>query len=242
MRTVYAETENYTRLLAAVQAVEQRAAREAGLIVVTSEPGYGKTRAVQRFAVQHGAVYLRAMTHWTPHIALAALVRRLGAAPEFGRERLLRQAMALLSADGGLKAVILDEAEHLLRDTQVLETVRDLSDSLENVVVLVGMERLRTTLQRYPQVSSRVARAVTFQPASLEDVALLCRELAEVPIGADVVEELHRRCQGRPRVAINAIKRVEERARANRLKTVALADVRDVLAEDDWRRNGGAKK
>jgi hypothetical protein len=234
MKRTFVETENYTRLLAAVQATEERGAREAGMVLVTSVPGYGKTRCVQRLAVQHGAVYLRAKTHWTPHVALQELVRELGAEPETGRARLFKQAKELMAATDTIRPIVVDESEHTLHDSRTLESFRDLSDTLENVVVLVGMGRLQTRIARFPQVQSRIARMVEFQPASLADVTACFKAQCEVEVDAEVLAEVHRRSKGLMRHILNAIQAVESRALANRIKRATLADVKDVLAALSW--------
>jgi hypothetical protein len=234
MKRTFVETENYTRLLAAVQATEERGAREAGIVLVTSVPGYGKTRCVQRFAVQHGAVYLRAKTHWTPHVALQELVRELGQESDHGRAPAFKQARELLLQTDVPRPIVVDESEHALHDSRTLETFRDLSDTLENVIVLVGMGRLQTRIGRFPQIQSRIARTVDFQPASIADVTACFRALCEVDVDADVLAEVHRRGKGLMRHVLNAIQAVESRALANRLKRATLADVKDVLAALSW--------
>ena len=81
MRNRFAKTANVTGFLAGVTAVEERGAREAGMLLVTGEPGYGKTRTVQWWAIQTDGVYLRAKSGWTPHWVLTELVKELGLAP-----------------------------------------------------------------------------------------------------------------------------------------------------------------
>ena len=224
MRTAFAPTENYQRLLAAVARVEGRAAREAGIILVTGPAGYGKSNAVRRFAVQQNALYLRAKTFWTPRIFLAELVRELGGAPRHRRDDLFTKAIDLLSQDTP-QPIVIDEAEHMARDLQSLESARDISDTLENVVLLVGMDRLQNRIARFPQIFSRVAEAVEFQPATVEDVSTLAETLCEVKVAADLAERIHGESKGRVRLILNALARAEQHAVTNKLAQVAAADM-----------------
>ena len=224
MHTAFASTENYQRLLAAVARVEDRAAREAGLILVTGPAGFGKTSSVRRFAVQQGALYLRAKTFWTPRVFLAELVDKLGGQPRYRREDLFAQAIDMLSSDVP-QPIVIDEAEHLARDFHALEAARDISDTLENVVLLAGMDRLQARVAQFPQVYSRVAEAVEFQPASLEDVHKLAEALCEVGIAEDLVQRIHAESQGRVRLILNALGRAESHGLTNKLEQVSVGNL-----------------
>ena len=224
MKTAFAPTENYERLLAAAARVEARVAREAGIVLVTGPAGYGKTSSVRRFAVQQNALYLRAKTFWTPRVFLSALVKELGGEPGHRRDRLFDQAIDLLSRETP-RPIVIDEADHLARDVHALESARDISDTLENIVLLVGMDRLQRRIAHFPQVFSRVAEAVEFQPATLEDVTALAKTLSEIPIAEDLAQRIHKESQGRVRLILNALGRAEQHGLTNRLKLVASADL-----------------
>lgn len=232
MRLTFAHTSNVNRFLAGVSGVEQRAAKEAGWLLVTGEAGYGKTRTVQWWVVKHGAVYLRAKAAITPHWLLGELVRELEQAPAKTSEELFAQALDVLSRDP--RPIVIDEAEHALHDVRVLESVRDLSDLTEVPVVLVGMERVQTRIARYKQISSRIAEVVEFKPATEEDVRACCDTLCEVAVDDDLVAEVHRQTSGRVREVVNAIGAIERQAKRNKLKTVALADMAGQVLTHDW--------
>ena len=224
MRQAFAPTENYNRLLAAVAQVEDRAAREAGMILVTGPAGYGKSQAVKRFAVAQGAVYLRAKTHWSPRTLLAELVKELGGNPRHYRNQLFEQAVDLLSREAP-RPIVVDEAEHACLDVRSLESLRDISDTLENVVVLVGMDQLQSRVARHPQIFSRVAQVVEFQPATLDDVRALAGALCGVALEDALLERIHGESQGRIRLALNALGRVERIGLTNQVRTVSLGDI-----------------
>jgi len=233
MRRNFAPTENYNRLLAAVAAAEERAAREAGLVLVTGPAGFGKSEAVKRFAVQQGAVYLRGKTHWSPRAMLAELVKALGGDPKHYREALFAQAVDLLSRETP-RPIVVDEAEHACLDVKALESLRDISDTLENVVVLVGMDQLQSRIARHPQVYSRVAQVVEFQPASLEDVKALANALTEVVMESELLERIHSESQGRIRLVLNALGRAERIGLNNQAQKVSLADINGTPLVDEF--------
>jgi DNA transposition AAA+ family ATPase len=232
MRLKFAHTSNVTRFLAGVATVEQRAAREAGWLLVHGEAGFGKTRTVQWWVAQHGAVYLRAKAAMTPHWLLTELVRELEQAPGKTSEELFAQALEVLTHYP--RPIVIDEADHALHDVRVLESVRDLSDLTEIPVVLVGMERVQSRIARYRQISSRIAAVVEFGAASPEDVRICCDELCEVAVSDDLAAEVARQTSGRIREVLNAIGAIERQAKRNKLKSMTLADMAGQVLVHDW--------
>lgn len=224
---------NYERFRTGISAVETRGAAEASMLLVTGEAGYGKSQTVDHWAVQNGAAYLRAKVEWTPHYFMTELAETLkldtrGRAKDlFGR---------IAGVIGGQQIpLVIDEAEHcLINGAKVLEAVRDLSDLTEVMVILVGMEQVQAKIARYAQISSRIAKVVTFQPATGEDVAEFCKHLAEVEMCPDLVGEIHRQSAGRAREILNAIATVERTAKRNGTAKATLADMAGQVLTHDW--------
>ncbi len=166
--------------------------------------------------------------------AICAEVRRQAEAS--GTERAIRTVIEL-AVSGSLAPhlqrlvavanakVGADEVEHCLRDNaQMLEAIRDLSDLTEVLVILVGMEQVQAKIARHAQISSRIAKVVEFQPATIDDVALACRQLAEVEILPELVTEIHRQSAGRMREIMNAITICERTAKRNGIAKIGLQE------------------
>ncbi len=224
---------NYERFRTGLTDVENRGAAEASMMLVTGEAGYGKSETVDRWAVQVGATYLRAKVEWTPHYFMTELAETLKLDSRGRAKDLFARIAGILG--GQQIPLVIDEVEHCLRDgAQVLEAIRDLSDLTEVTVILVGMEQVQAKIARYAQISSRIAKVVTFQPASLDDVSEFCRQLAEVEIAPDLVDEIHRQSAGRVREIVNAIATVERTAQRNGSKSVKLTDMAGQVLIHDW--------
>lgn len=234
MRKVFVKTENYKQFTAAVSAVEQRGAAEAGMLLVHGEPGYGKTQVVSRWAAESGAVLLRANVDWTPRYFLVELHRALGIEAYGTSEQMFRSALKEITTSN--IPLVIDEAEFTLHNkAQVLEKVRDFSDRAEVTVVLVGMERIQSSIAKHKQISGRIAQVVEFKPASLADVAQACKALAEVEIQADLASEIHRLSSGRMRQVLNIIASIERIAKLNGHESIGLEHVRGTTLAHDWR-------
>ena len=216
MRSTFVETSNVRRFRQALGQVERRGAAEACLMVVDGPPGLGKTTVMRHWAAQTGSIYLRAKKEWTPCWMLRELLGELGMAAPHSFERQFRQALELLADRQGdaviaqrTFGIVIDEADHVARNGRIMETVRDISDTLELPVILVGMGRVRDALVRYPQVASRIGQYVRFEAADEKDVRALLDGLCEVPVADDLAAYVAKVTRGYTREIKEAIAHIE---------------------------------
>lgn len=233
MKNQFVKTSNYERFITGLSVLENRGASEASLLLVDGDAGFGKSKTVDYWAVQNGALYLRAKTQWTPSYFMSELADLLKVDSTGRTKTIFGRVAARL---GGQEIpLVIDEVDHCLRNgADVLETVRDISDLTEIPVILVGMERVQTKIARHKQISSRIAKVVEFQPASLDDIALTCNQLAEVIITNDLIEEIHRQSRGLMRQVMNAIAVCENTAKLNGLKQISTIEMAGKVLTHDW--------
>jgi hypothetical protein len=235
LKPTFALVSNVERLMAGMSIIHQRGALEAGMGLVTSEPGFGKTETLRWYVSQQPyAVYIRAKSGWTRHWFLNDLLAALGVSPQRLTEDMFRQAVNAL--DARPYTVVVDEVEHALADHAVMEAIRDVSDATRIPFVLVGMDQVRDRIRsRYPQISSRIAVIVYFQPVSREDVTKAATTLLDgVQLDHDLVEEIHRQCEGRMRLVMNALGNCERIAKQRKANTLGLKDVEGQELIHDW--------
>lgn len=235
MKKRFAMTSNVHRFLAGIDMVEARGAGEAGMLLIYGEPGYGKSRTAKWWALRRevDAVFLTARHTWTPHWAMTDLVSALGEIPDRTNERLYAQALKVLSRTH--QPIVIDEAENALSDSAaVLNTFRDLTDFLETTLVLVGTPKMEQGVRKFRQISSRIADKVQFLPATVADVGVMCRDLCEVGVADDLVEEIHYHTEGRSREILNAIDRVERFGKNNGLTSVNRSSMAGQAIVNDW--------
>lgn len=247
MKNVFVETENFARFQAALKAMDRRGASEACLLVVDGEPGLGKTTILDRWATQTGAVYLRAKKEWTPNWFLKDLLACFRVPAPHGFEKGFGVAMDQLlqrrtshAIARRTFAVVIDEADHISRSAQIVETIRDFSDIGDIPFVLVGMGKIRSNLTRFPQVASRISQYVKFERGSLADVRALVDGLSEVPVADDLVAFTARATDGYNREvkeAIASIERFGKRNGAGPDRPVSMAQMSGQVLVND-RRSG----
>lgn len=233
MKPVFVKTENYESFQEGLAAVDGRGAQESSLLLVTGEAGYGKSETVDRWAVEIGAVYLRAKTDWTPRYFLTELAESLKVDPTGRSKEVFARVSGYLGRNQ--TPMVIDEVDHCLRDNaRVLEAIRDLSDLTEVVVVLVGMEKVQAKISRHLQISSRIAHVVTFGPATPDDVVMTCAQKCEVKVARDLALEIHRQSKGRMREIMNAIALIEREAALNGLQEISMKDIGKRELTLDW--------
>jgi hypothetical protein len=115
--------------------------------------------------------------------------------------------------------IMVDEVNHCARDAKVIETLRDLSDSAELVMIAGGNKGISGQLRSHGAILSRVDQHVSFLPATKDDVRLMCVALIpDVKVSDPMVEEIQRRTQGSVRHIMGALARVEAFAKRSRIE------------------------
>jgi len=236
MKPDFVETDNVHRFKAALTAMENRGADEACLMVVDGSPGLGKTSALYHWVAQTGTIYLRANAEWRPSWFLEDLLNAFRIRPQHSFQKRFQQSMeALLMRQQQHMmakktfAVVIDEADHISRKREIMETIRDFSDGGNIPFVLVGMGKIRDNLARYPQVSSRISQYVRFEPASFEDVSRFVAVKSDAAVAPDLMTFIHRVSGGFNREIKEAISTIETFAGRNKIgqadRPVTMADM-----------------
>jgi hypothetical protein len=224
---------NVQRFLDGQRTVEARGAREASWHLVKGEPGYGKSRTLLWWGARKTNVVVRAKADWTPAWALKDICACLGL-QQSHRVNVMFEAVCNELMAKGCPPLVIDEIDHAARSVRVLETLRDITDVSECVLVAGGMKDAEGLMKRYPQIHSRIAKVTNFGPATAADVGLICEQLCELDLAGDLADEIRRVTAGRVRLVMNAIARVERFGKGARGE-LKLADVkgRPLLAADD---------
>ena len=218
-------TSNIRKFLLAMQALSERGVGGEGMGLLWGEPGEGKSTTIAYVVNSRGGVFLRARVTWTVTSMLQALMRELDLEPSHRRDPMIERAIEELMRHG--RPIIVDEADYLFRQTDMLDALRDIYDSAGVPVVLVGMgdiaRRIRTN-ERFSRFRRRITQWVEFAGLTMEDARRVADELCEVHVSDDLLARLHEETRGNIGRVVIGLERIERLGRSSRLDTVGLAE------------------
>jgi chromosomal replication initiation ATPase DnaA len=207
---------NHVRFLEALKNIDQRGAPEANWLLLEGEPGFGKTKLVTRHGLQLQCPMVRAKADWTPKWALTDIADACNIQRYRTTQDLSQAVMADLMEKQARRGfcLIVDEIDHAARNVRVLETLRDLTDGSECILIASGMKGVSKRLKAHAQIYSRIDQFVEFAPATVKDVRQMAAALVpDTKISDAMIEEIQKRTMGRIRLVMGALARIEAFAR-----------------------------
>jgi hypothetical protein len=102
----------------------------------------------------------------------------------------------------------------------MLDTLRDIHDTSNVPVILIGHEGTERRLVHRAQLARRISEWVEFRPLDKEDARILANTVAEVDIADDLLADLHAQSKGSTGLMTVGLARIESMAKANGWKTV----------------------
>lgn len=192
-----------TKLIKVVNRMLNDAFKEKEIAVITSCSGAGKTTAIiQHCLINHYAVHIRVNEVFTTKYLLQIILRSLGT-PFIGlsTQQMYETASEILSRKNRL--IVIDEAERL--KVSQLELLRDLYDQGNMGLCLVGLDDLRSLLQRgknlrenLVQLYSRVAYQQIVDILEPDDVAMILDDKIENhTVSKPMMKDLSKRYKSR---------------------------------------------
>ena len=240
MKSDFIETENVRRLARVVDALVTAGEGEPRMGMVTGSVGLGKSWAVDDCFVNRGCLYIRACASWTPNAMLRAVLTKAGLRPAMATAQNLERCVALLTArkdeyNPAHNLLIIDEADYLLAGARpgtppvILDTVRDLHDSSNAPVLLVGepdlleqLEHLAKYSGKYRRFWDRILISERFQPLSVPEIQTMAERLTGLQMPEDAAAHLKKSQEGNVRLVIIALRAAERMAKSNRLRDLPL--------------------
>lgn len=192
-----------TKLLRVVYRMLNDAFKDKEIAVITSCSGAGKTTAIMQYClINHFAVHIRVNEVFTIKYLLQMILRSMNC-PILGlnTQQMYETASEILARKNRL--IVIDEAERL--KVCQLELLRDLYDQGNMGLCLVGLDSLRTLLQRgknlrenLVQLYSRVAYQKVVDILEPEDVEMILDDKIEKhQVSKQMMKELSRRYKSR---------------------------------------------
>lgn len=193
MRYKIVPIKNISRMRSAGDALLNRPTGMPGMGLIYSPTGYGKTTAATWFVNQVNGVYVRAMRLWSPKSMLNAILRELDMELSGTNGHLVEAIVEKLAATG--RPLFIDEADYVIDSRRLVDTLRDIHDLSTVPVILIGMQGIKTKLNRagLEQFTGRISQWVEFSGADIADARMLANSLCEVQIADDLLIKLHQK-------------------------------------------------
>lgn len=218
MRSKVAPTKNVAALQLAFEALATREPGIPGMGLVHGYTGAGKTTAVTWMVNRTRGVYVRANSSWTPTAMLGRIMRELGAEQMHRRAAMLDFIVARMSEMQ--RPLFVDEADYLVGNSAMLDTLRDIHDMSLMPVLLVGMSGIERKITHRAQLARRISHWVEFLPSDLDDARTLAETVSEVRLDDELLERVHRESKGSIGLMVVGLARIESMAKANGWSTV----------------------
>lgn len=212
---------NVGLLASAIDRALMRPVGLPGLVVQYGPSGYGKSVAAAFAANQHRAYYVECRDTWTKKAFLQAVLREMAIIPARTLSEMVDQVAEQLSRSS--RPLIVDDVQYLL-DKAAANILTDLYNASQGTIVLIGEERVPSSLAKLERLHNRVLEWVPAQPATLDDLRdLATATYPTLNIADDLLEDLRRQVQGcLRRVAVN-LYRVHTEAQAMGTTVVDMA-------------------
>ncbi|MBL4870062.1 MAG: TniB family NTP-binding protein [Robiginitomaculum sp.] len=208
MKSIYCkDVGNVSRFMDGLKLLRGRGAIEASWMLVESEPGNGKSNMLEWFSVQEDAAMVRTKAGWSVSWALKDIALALQLEPKHSAKATFDQIVSELVMRP--RILIVDEINHAIKNLKVLETLRDITDMTQTMLIIGGHKGAKQTLKAHKQIYSRITYFVDFEPPSVEDIRALYNALAEVPISDCAILDIHNRAGGTYRSVKDLIPRIE---------------------------------
>jgi DNA transposition AAA+ family ATPase len=208
--TSFAALKNVILLMQLHQRLKDRGPHLPGIGVMHGFSGYGKTYAAIYLANKTGAARVEIGDSWTKKTLLMAILKELGEPRPKGTIPALAEAAIEKLALPGHPPLIIDEADKLV-DKNMIEIVREIHESAQVPVILIGEEALSTKLERSERTHNRVLEWVAAQPCDLEDTRKLAAIFAPNLVISDQLLDLIRaQSQGKARRIVTNLDRIKE--------------------------------
>ncbi len=219
-----AALQNVAIILLAIKKAMNRPDYLPGLVVVHGPSGYGKTMASSYAAANLKAYFVSAKAIWTRKTMLQAILDEMGIPAAKTTAEMFSQVCEELSCSG--KPLIIDEFDYCVDCKGLMALTRDIYDSSEAPIILIGEEMLPAKLAREERFHNRILDWIPALPANIED-AMKLRTLYcdKVEIADDLLQKVWQISEGRARrIVVNL----------NKIQDTILSEGKNVVDLNGW--------
>ena len=205
----------------AMQRAQARPAGLPGVVVMYGPSGLGKSVAASYAANLHHAYYVECREAWSKKAFLLAVLKDMAVVPGGTISDMLDQIAEQLSRS--MRPLIVDDVQYML-DKSIANLLTDISNASQGTIVLIGEERVPSSLVKLERLHNRVLEWVPAQPATLVDLRKLATATyPNLNVADDLLQDLANATRGCLRRAAVNLHHVQSEAAANLMGRIDLA-------------------
>ncbi|NQY63962.1 MAG: AAA family ATPase [Alteromonadaceae bacterium] len=221
-----AYTKNVAQASSLFNALLQRSPVVPGFGLIDGRPGLGKTFATIKLlnSIENG-IYIRAVALDSAASFLDRLLKELSVRDR-PRAKMARYEKVIDALHDQPRVLFIDEADYYMDKPQLLETLRDIHDMTGIAIILVGMDKIARKISLLPQLDSRISQRYEFQPADLEDMQIMVKELFEhgITVSDSLLRKVINETNGNYRLSAIALENIERKAKVDGIKHIDVAE------------------
>jgi DNA transposition AAA+ family ATPase len=207
MKNQFVMTGNVRKFESGIEHINHKLKGVERMLLVTGEPGLGKTEASIHHAAINGAVMIRTLQLMTGPWLLREVVKELGAAPERRIADVFDQIIDLQKTKP--RTIIFDEVDRFAEKTEILETIRDIHDVCHCPIVFVGEEMADKKLMRYRRLYRRFVEIIRFDKLDRDGVKQFIEEISEVKFDPKALDRAASETNGKISEIITLVHKAE---------------------------------
>ncbi|EGU44693.1 prophage MuSo1, DNA transposition protein, putative [Vibrio ichthyoenteri ATCC 700023] len=222
MKYTIAYTENVAQANILLTKLLTRSPAVPGIGLMDGRPGLGKTFATLKLLnnIDNG-IYLRAVRLETASTFLERLLKELSIR-ECPRSKMAKFERAVDALAVEPRVIFLDEADYYMDQPELLEMIRDIHDLTNTPIILVGMDKIARKVAGLPQLDSRISARYEFQPATIDDLQIMVRDLFEdgIKVADDLLRRVLIETKGNYRFTAIALETIERKAQVDDVQKI----------------------
>ncbi len=226
MNKIFVKTQNVKNFIGLVENLQNKPKNIPKMGLVYGEPGLGKSQTALWLACKYDAIYLRATNLMTGRWLLEELVKELDEIPRFLTSDNFNLVVQNLKQKP--KIIFIDEIDYLMNNYKSIETLRDIHDETNCLIIFVGMGLVHRKLERYKHLYDRFSEILKFETFGVNDLSQIFRQLSEIPFAPDAIEYIYLK-YNRFRQIVQLINQMENFAKDNNLSEITKEMAEQVL-------------
>ena len=226
MNKTFVRTNNVKNFIGLVENLQNKPKNIPKMGLVYGEPGLGKSQTALWLTCKYDGIYIRASNLMTSRWLVEEIVREMDELPRYLTSDNFNVVISKLSQKP--KIIFVDEIDYLMNNYKSVETLRDIHDKTDCLIVFVGMGLAHRKLERYKHLYDRFSEIVKFETFGVGDLSQIFSQLSEIPFTPDSIEYIHKK-YNRFRQIVQLINQMEIFAKDNNLTEITKEIVEQII-------------